>query len=172
MTQADSVLSTPPTNTSAEPLYLPVEMTPEEIFRAIGKLRKDARDEIDRLIRFLDETDNHMEREEAVDDGPCDDNELDGPENEEDEESEPDEPSLGGSASSEWSNQEGWAWQPAVMSTRKGTDLEDEHDGAEPGDDDEPSLGWTTSGVLGEINDRELDNCDRESNEPLLTECV
>jgi hypothetical protein len=28
--------------------------------RAIGKLRKDARDEIERLIRFLDETDDHM----------------------------------------------------------------------------------------------------------------
>lgn len=28
--------------------------TPEEIFRAIGRLRTEARDEIDRLIRFLD----------------------------------------------------------------------------------------------------------------------
>lgn len=38
-------------------------VTPEEAFQAIGRLRKDARDEIDRLIRFLDSTDNHMERE-------------------------------------------------------------------------------------------------------------
>ena len=28
-----------------------------------NKLRRDARDEIDRLLRFLDETDNHMELE-------------------------------------------------------------------------------------------------------------
>jgi hypothetical protein len=33
------------------------------VFKAIGRLRKEARDEIDRLIRFLDETDNHMELE-------------------------------------------------------------------------------------------------------------
>jgi hypothetical protein len=34
-----------------------------QIFRAIGRLRREARDEIDRLIRFLDETDNHVELE-------------------------------------------------------------------------------------------------------------
>jgi hypothetical protein len=28
MTQADSVHSTPPTNTSVDPLYLPIDMTP------------------------------------------------------------------------------------------------------------------------------------------------
>ena len=145
---------------SAGALYVKTPVTPEEAFQAIGRLRKAARDEIDRLIQFLDDTDNHMEREEAVDDGPCDDNELDGPENEEDEESEPDEPSLGGSASSEWSNQEGWAWQPAVMSTRKGTDVEDEHDGAEPDVSDlEPSLGWTVDGCT---TGNELGRYDRE----------
>jgi hypothetical protein len=50
----------------AEPageLYYPTPVTPEEAFQAIGRLRKAARDEIDRLIRFLDETDNHMELE-------------------------------------------------------------------------------------------------------------
>ena len=88
MTQADSVHSTPPTNTSAigkiqsptnppsEPhdasLYIRIPVTPEEAFQAIGRLRKEARDEIERLIRFLDDTDQHMELEEAVDDGPCD----------------------------------------------------------------------------------------------------
>src|SRR5258705_7813176 len=55
-------------------------ITPEEIFRAIGRLRKEARDEIDRLIRFLDETDYHM----AIDCEP-----------EEDGEGEDAEPSLG-----------------------------------------------------------------------------
>jgi hypothetical protein len=38
-------------------------VTPEEAFQAIGRLRKEARDEIDRLIRFLDDSDNHMEPE-------------------------------------------------------------------------------------------------------------
>ena len=78
MIQADSVHSTPPTNTSSdipiEPpadsagaLYVKTPVTPEEIFQAIGRLPKEARDEIDRLIRFLDETDNHMEREQDGD---------------------------------------------------------------------------------------------------------
>jgi hypothetical protein len=42
---------------------LPTDISPEEVFKAIGRLRKEARDEIDRLIRFLDDTDNHVERE-------------------------------------------------------------------------------------------------------------
>jgi hypothetical protein len=40
------------------------------VFQAIGRLRKEARDEIDRLIRFLDETDNHMELEPDGGDQP------------------------------------------------------------------------------------------------------
>ena len=74
MTQADSVHSTPPTNTSAnnplespeklqDSLYLPTDISPEEVFQAIGRLRKEARDEIDRLIGFLDKTDDYVCRE-------------------------------------------------------------------------------------------------------------
>jgi hypothetical protein len=48
-------------------------ITAEEIFRAIGRLRKEARDEIDRLIRFLDDTDNHMELDPCDDDGEGED---------------------------------------------------------------------------------------------------
>ncbi|MCP1931782.1 hypothetical protein [Bradyrhizobium elkanii] len=44
-------------------LYFRTDISPEQIFQAIGRLRKEARDEIDRLIRFLDDTDDHMERE-------------------------------------------------------------------------------------------------------------
>ena len=69
---SDCVHSTPPTNTSSDmsletpaesagALYVKTPVTPEEIFQAIGRLRKEARDEIDRLIRFLDETENHMQ---------------------------------------------------------------------------------------------------------------
>ncbi len=52
--------------------YLPTPVTPEEAFQAIGRLRKDARDEINRLIQFLDKTDDYVSREleDGVDDGP------------------------------------------------------------------------------------------------------
>lgn len=45
------------------PLYLRTPVTPEEAFQTIGRLRKEARDEIDRLIRFLDDTEGHMDLE-------------------------------------------------------------------------------------------------------------
>lgn len=168
-----------------EGLYYPTPVTPEEAFQAIGRLRKEARDEIDRLIRFLDETDNHMEREQDGD-------ELDasypesgsrlctpGEDDEEDDHGEDD-------STGEWSL--GFLeLHPSIYSMGRDStgcqdygylcagvhrDLEDEHDGGEPDQEGEPSLGWTTSGVLGGLNDRELDNCDREVNEPLLTECT
>lgn len=108
MDQAETRDSTPRTNTSADnapggsespanALYFPAAVSPEEVFQAIGRLRKEARDEIDRLIGFLDKTDDYVSREleDSIDDNPHDDNELDGPEHAEDEQSEPDEPSLG-----------------------------------------------------------------------------
>jgi len=53
-------------------LYLPTDITPEELFQAIGRLRKEARDEIDRLIRFIDKTDDYVSREleDSNDDEP------------------------------------------------------------------------------------------------------
>jgi hypothetical protein len=78
MSNPDRMLGTPPTNTpvtnqpSPTPgsLYLATDVTPEQLFRAIGRLRKEARDEIDRLVRFLDDTENHMalEPEDEADD--------------------------------------------------------------------------------------------------------
>jgi hypothetical protein len=144
MTQADSETSTSvpsePTaeapESPADAFYFPTDTTPEDLFQAIGKLRKEARDEIDRLIGFLDKTDNYVSREleDSIDDNPHDDNELDGPENAEDEESEPPEASLGSVGPNEYNDQERWA-----SGNRR--DLEDEHDGAEPDEDGEPSLG-------------------------------
>jgi hypothetical protein len=98
MDQADSVHSTPPINTSAtdqdihapespqDALYLPTNVTPEEKFQAIGRLRKEARDEIDRLIRFLDKTDDHVSREleDSIDDNPHDEETDDNGEDNED----------------------------------------------------------------------------------------
>jgi hypothetical protein len=119
MDQADSVRSTPPLNTSktdrlkppAEPqdsLYFKTPVTPEEAFQAIGRLRKEARDEIGRLLNFLDSTDGHMEREpdlgwperfgQCGNAGATDDREDDSELNEDGGDAEPDlcdEPSLG-----------------------------------------------------------------------------
>jgi hypothetical protein len=57
-------------------LYFKTDVSPEEIFQAIGRLRKEAREEIDRLIRFLDESDNHMELEPEEDDDSDDEPSL------------------------------------------------------------------------------------------------
>jgi len=75
MAQAESDNSTPAPGAEKpqDSLYLPTDITPEQLFRAIGKPCKDARDEIDRLIRFLDETDNHMELEPCDEDGEGED---------------------------------------------------------------------------------------------------
>jgi hypothetical protein len=143
-----------------EGLYYPTPVTPEEAFQAIGRLRKEARDAIDQLIQFLDKTDDYVcrEVEDQVDDWPCDDNELDGPENGEDEDSDPAEPSLGSiedhpngyQDSSDWNGrgrtQENWA--SGNRDDREG----DEHDGREPEDDSEPSLG-----AFGHEPERRLD---------------
>ncbi len=70
MAQVNSENSTPApaAEKPQDSIYLPIDMTPEEIFRAIGKLRKDARDEINRLIQFLDKTDDYVSRELEDDD--------------------------------------------------------------------------------------------------------
>lgn len=56
MSQANSTNTTGVSGVGGEGFYLPTDVTPEQIFQAIGRLRKEARDEIDRLVRFLDET--------------------------------------------------------------------------------------------------------------------
>jgi hypothetical protein len=141
----------------AEPagaLYYKTPVTPEEAFQAIGRLRKEARDEIDRLIRFLDETDDHMELEPSGDEDEDSDTAED---DDHDEDDDPPEPSLGSIGVNESSNQELWSRGGAK-------DLEDEHDGAEPdnehGDgnvDDEPSLGWTIDGCIQNTGEARCD---------------
>ena len=82
----------------------------ERALKRLARLRTKAADEIVRLIAFLDASNPYAatELEEHIDDEPCDDNELDGPEHGEDEESDPAEPSLG-SVGDVHFNQEGWA---------------------------------------------------------------
>ena len=125
-----------------DPLYLPTDISPEEVFQAIGRLRKEARDEIERLIRFLDESDDHMEREPDGD-------ELDAsyPETgsrlctpgEDDEDAGDDEPSLGSSG-----HADGGAISYLSQAISDGSEMvydceADEHDGREPDDEaDDP----------------------------------
>ena len=139
MTQADSVHSTPPTNTSAnnpsgtprdpqDSLFLPTDIAPEELFLAIGRLRKDARDEIDRLLQFLDETENHM----SVDDEDGGDDERGGD----------DELSLG---SQDAVTNQAAAWKHPTDYHFGDCEVDDSDD--EPSEDDEPSIGFDTEPV-------------------------
>jgi hypothetical protein len=89
-------------------IYYKTPVTPEEAFQAIGRLRKEARDEIDRLIRFLDKTDDYVSREleDSIDDNPHDEETDDNGEDNED--ADPAEPSLGSVGDLHF-NQERWA---------------------------------------------------------------
>jgi hypothetical protein len=120
MSQADSTNTTGATGVGGEGLYLPTDVTPDQVFQAIGRLRKEARDEIDRLVRFLDKTDDYVSRE-LEDEGDL-------------EEIGDTEPSLG--FLDHTTNQE-----RVCEGDRDSVDSEDEHDGSEPDEDGEPSLG-------------------------------
>jgi hypothetical protein len=110
MTQADSVHSTPPTNTSANNSGRPAhpagatitaglarqQRQREKALKRLARLRQKASEEIERLIAFLDASDTYVttELERAIDDGPCDTDELEIEEGN-------DEPSLGSSGHGE-----------------------------------------------------------------------
>jgi hypothetical protein len=79
MTQADSVHSTPPINTPILPDgFVRQERQRERALKRVAKLRQKASAEIERLIDFMDATDRYAanELEDAIDDGPCDDQEI------------------------------------------------------------------------------------------------
>lgn len=57
---------------SAGALYRRTDISPENFFQALGRVRRAARDEIERLIDWLDTTID-CDQDAAVDDGPCDD---------------------------------------------------------------------------------------------------
>src|ERR1700720_3391382 len=104
-----NVYAKPPAEPQDAPLYLRTEVSPEEIFKAIGRLRREAPDEIDRLIRFLDKTDDYVSREleDSIDDNPHDEETDDNGEDNED--ADPAEPSLGSVGNFAHSNQERWS---------------------------------------------------------------
>lgn len=140
----------------------------------LRKLRQQARDEIERLIQFLDDSDLDPDLEADGADEPSlgfqecfpgrgggtystePDLEVDDSDDEPDVD---DEPSLGACGVIDQS-----LWGKTAPSLQRETDLEDEHDGGEPenehgdGDPDaEPSLGWTLDGELGNDRDREVE---------------
>jgi hypothetical protein len=164
----------PPTGEPVEASILPGDITEQDLPIAIGRLRKEARNEINRLIDFLDTTDDYISREleDESNDEPDGDDEPSlgsadamtdqskswvGPtdqwavDNEKDDSD--DEASLGflerhASVYCDGRNVSGS--QESICDGRGG-DVEDEHDGAEPDDNEggegekedyEPSLGW------------------------------
>jgi hypothetical protein len=115
----------PPRAEAKDSLYLKTDVSPEDLFIAIGKLRIEARREIDRLIQFLDKTDDYVSRELEDDD----DWELVGD----------DEPSLG--SFDRMTNQEK-SWlkcerDPSVYGWSGGVDLEQDDADSEDADPDE-----------------------------------
>lgn len=156
-------------------LFYRTDISPEEVFQAIGRLRKEARDEIDRLIRFLDDTDDHMEREPDDEEDDREGDDVD------------EEPSLGflenhpscvdESSGGGWPYYSGKGRQHSCQANSD--DCEgDEHDGREPDDDEgadgyeedaEPSLGSPCDHHGGEsqlhwgssaLHDREQDDAE------------
>ncbi|MEH2477550.1 hypothetical protein V1282_000907 [Nitrobacteraceae bacterium AZCC 2146] len=106
-------------------IYIKTDVSPETLFQAIGRLRKEAADEIDRLLTFLDSLED-TDVDLGIDDEPHDQT------GEDDEDGVDSEPSLG------WTDSGG-----GVLCTGH-FDLDaegEEHDGSEPDVDDEPSLG-------------------------------
>ena len=147
---------------SIPPQLATQERRAEKARQRVRKLREKAFEEIERLIAFLDASDGYTmdEREEAVDDVPCDDCELEFsfsgltadrcpmPHSEYDDELEPGD--AGGNEDDE-------------------PDCEDEgaeHDGCEPDEDGEPSLGWTVDGCVGLTGGLSLDAEQSEGHRP------
>ena len=143
--------STPPTPAPAaaqDELFRRTDISPEEFFEALGRARKAARDEIEKLIDWLDSTID-VDEDSAADDEPCD--------------GEGDfEPSLG--SFDRLSNQIA-AWKATTL-YGNGYDVDAELDRC----DAEPSLGWNAveaaSGRFSGRDDREDDgDLDDESHD-------
>ncbi|MGM5025715.1 hypothetical protein AB8B02_05775 [Tardiphaga sp. 862_B3_N4_1] len=132
-----------PTKKPGSPLdaiYRRVDLTPEQIFQALSRLRQEAQEQIEYLIDLCDELDGDVDLEpdpaeqnlasvsqnayhyalEAHDDAEEDDCEL--------EDGNDDEPSLGSANPTMSGSQQQWSVANA------GLDYEDEHDGGEPDD--------------------------------------
>jgi hypothetical protein len=146
MAQVDSETSTavPPAPTAEAPagpadaLYIPTDISPEELFEHLGRVRREAEAAIEQLIDILDRTDQfYDEREHQIDDDPIDP----------DDDSEDTLGSIDAASQAHWaSGHAGDREGDGCADDREGDELQhggDEHDGREPCEDGEPSLGWT-----------------------------
>ena len=131
MAQVDSENSTVMPAGGGGALYRRTDIPPEIFFQALGRVRRAASDEIERLIAWLDSTID-VDEDSAVDDGPCDGDDF--------------EPSLG--SFDRMSNQIR-AWQGGICDIDAELDKCDDEESDEPEDgaDSEPSLGSTTDGL-------------------------
>ncbi|MDB5563753.1 MAG: hypothetical protein JWP84_319 [Tardiphaga sp.] len=129
-------------------IYTKTDVSPETLFQAIGRLRKEAADEIDRLLAFLDTTEPDPDLEPSLgasyggSGAGGDDRELD---------DENDEPSLGSSNDYHGGGNQDAAWRYTPH---------DIHDREGPDHDLEPSLCGVGSHVeagFGNDQDRECD---------------
>lgn len=163
-------MHTRPPESPQDALYIPTDIAPETVFQAIGRLRQEAQDEIDRLLSFLDALDGDADLEPSLSfteahparmteshpgttDDREDDADLESTGRDDDEDGHDDEPSLGSSIDFG----SGTSYRNTAPSMY-GDDLEDEHDGSEP----------SLSGVTVETtyNDRDLEGdgwCDYEA---------
>jgi hypothetical protein len=105
----------PPHAEGDSALYVKTDISPEQFFAAMGRLRAEARDEIERLIAFLDATEPDADTE----------------------------PSLGWQTGNQWPEGHHQDAVDFHGDANSGDDREAE-DEREPDMDDEPSLGWTT----------------------------
>ena len=159
---------------AGEPLVdvpLPPPEQHAKVLKALARLRKEAADEVEKLLAFLDETDGDADLEPSLGapesryfDGrraliwARGSDDLEATQHDDDENGHDDEPWLG--------------WTPTGC--HGNDDREEEHDGSEPGIDDEPALGsfdrmmnqeksWRQSSLVAGC-DSEVDDCDLEEN--------
>jgi len=121
-----------PTSVAGE-LYFPTDISPEDLLDALERIRRQAKNEINRLIDLLDRTDAfYDEREGQVDDEP-----IDG-----DADSEESLGSIDAVDQTRWASGEaGDREGDGCADDREGDELQHGGDGAI--EDNEPSLGWT-----------------------------
>jgi hypothetical protein len=120
---------------AANALYVRTDISPEQMFRAMHRLHKRVADTIDELILVLNELDGDPEAEPAL-------GSVEGPIR--------GKRKARGQAS--WTQGDGDDREgDGCADDREGDELQhggDEHDGAEPEVDTEPSLGWTVDGQI------------------------
>jgi hypothetical protein len=172
----------PPAEPQDASIYIPTDVTPEQLFQAIGRLRKEARDEIDRLLGFLDATED-TDTDTQCDDEQIDDCELEPslcgvevaaknmPEDPIGDDCELDdsdyEPSLGSGAVGVHSTQAKWSQPGTGTDDREedaGDDREEENEHCDGRAEYEPSLGWTADGV---VQNTSIAGCDAELQDHL-----